>query len=331
MKISVVIPAFNSSGTLELCLKTLRQQTLPPDEILLVDDGSSDDTVRIAAPYARVIPNERRKGVGGARNTGGFDAQGEILVFSDSDCVFPPMWLENTMREFADPSVGAVAGGYSSHAGVDCFIGHFAFLEIRRRRRDFPPYVQTGVTNNFAVRAEVFRQVGGFPEELPTHEDMVFSAKVSRVSRIRWLPENGVGHQFRNSVTAYLRQQFAFAHDAVLVHWGMPILRQIPTHQGRKLLGEIILTALILPMCVSRFRRAFLWLAMVWLLNGAFLRDIRQRLGNTGVLKAMALLPVRNLVIILGLVRGLRTAMYGQNPLQAQNDLCLQLMSGETC
>ncbi len=96
MKISVVIPAYNSAATLAAAVRSARRQTLPAEEILVVDDGSTDDTPAICAglgPDVRFVRRENG-GLAAARNTGAAHTTGEWLLFLDSDDTLYPHALE---------------------------------------------------------------------------------------------------------------------------------------------------------------------------------------------------------------------------------------------
>ncbi len=87
-RISVVIPAFQASASIERCLAAVARQTLPPEqyEVIVVDDGSTDDTANRASRCgARVVRLLRNQGPAQARNAGLAAARGEIVVFTDSD------------------------------------------------------------------------------------------------------------------------------------------------------------------------------------------------------------------------------------------------------
>jgi glycosyltransferase involved in cell wall biosynthesis len=96
--ISVVIPAFNSAGTIARALDSAVSQSRPPDQILVVDDHSSDDTAEIVATFARqgveLIRPPHHRGAGGARNAGVQKASGDLIAFLDSDDEWLPGKLE---------------------------------------------------------------------------------------------------------------------------------------------------------------------------------------------------------------------------------------------
>jgi glycosyltransferase involved in cell wall biosynthesis len=93
--VSVVIPARDAAGTLGATLAGLAAQSRPPDEVIVVDDGSSDSTVAIAeaSPVVTTVVRGRGAGPGAARNAGAAVADGDVLAFLDADCVSQPGWL----------------------------------------------------------------------------------------------------------------------------------------------------------------------------------------------------------------------------------------------
>ena len=88
--ISVVIPTLNEGPVIERCLKSLSEQTYKDFEIVIVDSGSKDGTLRIARKYKSRIIDEPRRGVPLARNRGAREAKGDIVVCTDGDAVYPP-------------------------------------------------------------------------------------------------------------------------------------------------------------------------------------------------------------------------------------------------
>jgi len=110
----VVVCAYNEALLLPACLHSLQAQTRPPDEIIVVDNASTDDTARAARrmPGVRVV-EERHKGLVVARETGRSAAGGEILAYIDADCRAPITWLERIAARFARRSTQvAVTGPY---------------------------------------------------------------------------------------------------------------------------------------------------------------------------------------------------------------------------
>ena len=102
MRISVIIPAYNAASTLEECLKSVARQTVRPFEVILVDDGSTDNTRRVAAKFeanlALRIVSQANSGLGKARNAGMAAATGDAYAFLDADDMWLPSKLEQGVK-----------------------------------------------------------------------------------------------------------------------------------------------------------------------------------------------------------------------------------------
>ena len=123
-KVSIVIPSYNSRKTLPLALEALqKQKTSVPFEIILVDsstDGSAD-LVAARFPCVKLIRSEQRLYPGAGRNRGIREATGEILAFTDADCIADPGWVEAiTLSHLSD--IGAI-GGVVENANPENAIG----------------------------------------------------------------------------------------------------------------------------------------------------------------------------------------------------------------
>jgi GT2 family glycosyltransferase len=110
-RVSVVVCSYNGSATLDECLDSLTRLEYPDYEVLLVDDGSTDDTPAIASrhPSVRYIRQENF-GLSAARNTGMREATGSIVAYTDSDCVADPTWLLYLIESMQDQKVDAIGG-----------------------------------------------------------------------------------------------------------------------------------------------------------------------------------------------------------------------------
>ncbi len=111
--VSVVVPAYNTESMMELCIKSLLSQTYPKDryEIIIIDNNSTDDTASIIKKYPVIYLSETEiQSPYAARNKGIKHAKGEIIAFTDSDCVADKDWISNAIVAFEDPAVVAVGG-----------------------------------------------------------------------------------------------------------------------------------------------------------------------------------------------------------------------------
>ena len=196
--ISVIVPVYNAERTLEDTLLSLRNQSYGALEIIVVDDGSTDRSLEIARKYADNVLIQEHKGAGSARNYGAKNALGDILVFTDADCVLLPIWVEKISLNLLEEGVECSGGGYLLE-DKGSFMERFIGVELHSRRKSLPKYVNTIVSNNFSCFKDTFFRAGGFPEEFvaASAEDMILSYKISRLAKIIWDHGNPVIHHHR--------------------------------------------------------------------------------------------------------------------------------------
>lgn len=105
MEVTVVIPAYNASSTIAEALKSVLAQTLPASEIIVVDDGSTDETADVVQSLAAgiVLLRTENRGAASALNSGVEAAQGEVIAFLDADDLWMPEKLELQVRRLAKP------------------------------------------------------------------------------------------------------------------------------------------------------------------------------------------------------------------------------------
>ena len=154
-RISVYIPAYNCAEYLSRCIAGLLQQSLRPDEILVIDDGSRDSTREIANSYNEVtlISHPENCGLGAARNTAFQSARNELVASLDADCVPEPEWLASLAARIDDAWPGWV-GGCSKGCGIRSLTGGDAPIcrnNGETRRSKIPPSC-SAVTTYFASR-----------------------------------------------------------------------------------------------------------------------------------------------------------------------------------
>lgn len=111
MKISVVIPAYNEEKHLPLILKALKNQKEKPNEIIVVDNNSTDKTPDIAKKFGCKVVKEKKQGLTFARNKGFETAKYEIIARTDADSIPPPDWIKNIKEHFKKyPDTQALTG-----------------------------------------------------------------------------------------------------------------------------------------------------------------------------------------------------------------------------
>lgn len=110
MQVSVIIPTYNEEKSIGKCLESLANQTIKPDEVIVVDNNCTDKTVAIAQKFKARIIKEKKQGMIYARNAGFNNAKYEILARTDADAILPRDWISRIKEDLKDDSIGAVSG-----------------------------------------------------------------------------------------------------------------------------------------------------------------------------------------------------------------------------
>ncbi|MGW2058030.1 glycosyltransferase family 2 protein [Streptomyces sp. NPDC001840] len=210
-RVSVVIPNYNYARTLELCLNSLAAQTLPPYEVIVSDDASTDDSVEVARRFdCRVLRAERNGGVSAARNAGAAAARGDILFFLDSDQALTPDSLENAVRILsADPELGCVHGIIAAEPLVDDGpVEWYRTLHAHHWRLKGVGPTPTAFFAAAAMPRRVFEEVGGFEPALRDSEDVEYSERLSARYAIVLTDRIVAAHDEEYRLGPMLREQF---------------------------------------------------------------------------------------------------------------------------
>ncbi len=156
MKISVVIPAYNEERYIGICIEHVLNQTVKPDEIIVVDNNSTDSTKEVIKTYPVTYILEKEQGIIPARNRGFDEAKFDIIARTDADTRVPANWIERIIEDFQEQHVLAVTGPVTfydlplnSPLLSNIFTYELKFL--------FNQYLLFGP--NFAVRRSVWQQV----------------------------------------------------------------------------------------------------------------------------------------------------------------------------
>jgi len=175
--VSFIVPTLNAEKTIKFCLNSITDLNYPKDliEIILIDNGSTDNTLRVAQTYNIKIFVKPELTIGGLRNFGAKVAKGDIFAFVDSDCIIEKNWLKNTLKVLSNPSVGATGCGYEISPNASWVEkSWFVLREASRKKVNFIP------AGNLIIKRKVFEQVGGFDENLITGEDYNLCDKIKR-------------------------------------------------------------------------------------------------------------------------------------------------------
>jgi len=193
LKISVIVCAHNEARYLPACLHSILAQSRVPDELLVINNASTDETsfVALQIPYVRVVA-EPRKGLVVARETGRRHATGDVLIYADADCRAPLTWIERIERRFArDPALVALSGPYRYYDwdwSGRALIRAYDFTLAPATQLLVKHLLRVGTIfygGNFAVRREALERIGGFDTSIEFHgEDTNLGRRLCGVGKV---------------------------------------------------------------------------------------------------------------------------------------------------
>jgi cellulose synthase/poly-beta-1,6-N-acetylglucosamine synthase-like glycosyltransferase len=237
-RVSVIVAAYNAHATLAECLESLLQLDYPRShlEVLCVDNASNDTTPNLLARYAGRLRTlrEPRRGPAAARNTGVRHAGGEVVAFTDADCVVDRTWLRHLVAPLHDPRVG-VAGGRILSRGrnpIERF-GERIHDHERALNTIQPPYA---ITMNWASRRDVLDAVGGFNEDLLRCSDVDLSYRIVQAGyRLVYAPHAIIYHRNERTPWGLLHEGYVHGYHAVQVRaLHDTLLRQVRAARRRQ-------------------------------------------------------------------------------------------------
>jgi GT2 family glycosyltransferase len=218
---SIIIPTFNGVSRIGYCLDTLVKQTAGRNvEILVVDDGSTDNTANVVRTYSLVrLITQANAGPASARNRGAFAAQGSILLFTDDDCVPMPDWLESMLEPFKDPEVVGAKGVYRTHQ--KSLAARFVQMEYEDKYRLMTGLASIDFIDTYSAgfRRERFFEMTGYDTSFPVAcaEDIELSYRMSaRGWKMMFVPAAIVYHTHPDTFSRYLKKKYKFAFWRVL-------------------------------------------------------------------------------------------------------------------
>ncbi|MEU4573483.1 glycosyltransferase family 2 protein [Nonomuraea sp. NPDC023979] len=185
--VSLIVPCYNAAKTLRLCLEAVLSQTRLPDEIVVVDDASTDGSAELAEKLGcRVVRMPVNRGVSAARNTGADATTGDVIFYLDSDVALRPDAVANALAILdGDPDVGCVHGVYDTEPLIDDGPAEwYRILHAVHWRRRHLGEVNSVVFALAAIRRDVLLGAGRFDESLRDCEDVEYSSRLAVRSRI---------------------------------------------------------------------------------------------------------------------------------------------------
>ena len=216
MKVSLILTVLNEGESMRAVLDSLAAQTRPPDEVIIADGGSRDNTVAILRAYAaegrlplRVIETPGAN-ISQGRNAAIRLAAGEVVAATDAGVRCAPDWLEKLIAPFAAPQTQVVAGFFRPDARnvFELAMGATVLPEAR----DVNPRTYLPSSRSVAYLKRAWEAAGGYPEWLDYCEDVIFDLNLRRVAgTFVFAPEAVVYFRPRGSLRAFFRQYYLYA------------------------------------------------------------------------------------------------------------------------
>ncbi len=215
--VSVIIAVKNEGDTMKFTLDALKEQTYPHDrfEVIIVDGGSTDGTVEYVQRYVkehdgdltiRHIAGIPHMGPSDARNAGVLEAKGEIVAFTDADCIPVKNWLADLVPPYSDPEIGGVGGGLR-YVDLKNDLSRLEDIFAMANYHGF-------ITSNMSFRKSAFEQIGMFDITLKCAEDADAYLRMKDAGwRIAFVPSAEVFHDppENGSWYKYTKKQFWFS------------------------------------------------------------------------------------------------------------------------
>jgi glycosyltransferase involved in cell wall biosynthesis len=315
---SIIIPTFNGASRIGNCLDSLVKQTAGQNvEILVVDDGSTDNTANVVRGYSsvRLIP-QANAGPASARNRGALEAQGKILLFTDDDCVPMADWLEAMLGPFKDPDVVGAKGIYRTHQ--KSLAARFVQIEYEDKYRLMAglPSIDFIDTYSAAFRRDRFLEMTGYDTSFPVAcaEDVELSYRMSaRGWKMKFVPAAIVYHTHPDTFPRYLKKKYKFAFWRVLAVRKNPSKGVKDSHTPQIMKLQLLLApALLLAVVFDLIRRPMVPVSVL-VLGGFLLSTLPFTLQAirkdviVGILSPI-LLAARACAQVLGVAAGLMYA-----------------------
>lgn len=226
--LSVIVPVLNMGRTIRATLESLTRLDYPSEnlEIIVVDGKSRDDTRNIVSEYPVRLVDQEGSGLNAARNTGIKNSSGEILAYTDGDCVVPRNWAKKIVENFTDPLIGFVGGtmeGYDRTSILSNYMDESLFqstpgFRIRIETTDLR-LMQFPAGANMAFRRKALARVKFFDENIAYGFDDLQPVEAMGFKGFRIVldPEVSILHQHRSTLYELLKQHFNYGRGGSLL------------------------------------------------------------------------------------------------------------------
>jgi len=236
-EVTIYVPCYNAAAHIDRCIKSLLAQTFPVKEILVINDGSTDDSMdRVRKyPQVRIIEHEGNKGLGVARNTALKNITTEFVANIDSDCVAEPDWLERLMDNMLEGKIAGV-GSMLIESNRETVPDYWRVIHMKQHWGALPIRNPQWLYGHSAVfRRSALMAVGGYLDKYRTnYEDLDISRRLRAAGfDLVYEPKAKVYHLRKDTAYTVIRTRWRWTSLGVhgpITPW------EIMKNQGRNLI-----------------------------------------------------------------------------------------------
>jgi mycofactocin system glycosyltransferase len=226
--VSIIIPVKNRPQDIRECLTSLACLDYPKDkvEIIVVNDGSTDSTSKVIHTFdIKTIHLPQSIGASACRNLAATEANGDLLGFTDSDCVPHPHWLRELSPYFNDERIGIV-GGYVSNFYSQSSLDRYEEVKSSLNMGSHSFKVENGRPTtayvpscNLIIRKKAFSKAGGFQEDLDVGEDVDLCWRTRALGyHLLYVPQGEVRHKHRNDLLHMSKRRFDYGTSEAILY-----------------------------------------------------------------------------------------------------------------
>ena len=326
MKISIIIPVYNSSLTLKECLGAVLDSSFKNFEVIIVSDNSPDNSVAIARQHqCKIIELPKNKGPAFARNRGAQVSAGDILLFIDSDVIIKNDALNYLNDMFFQNEIDAIQGIYSHKPTYESIATQYQMsYNCYYIWPENKKYASTLSTCCFAIRKKIFIQLKGFDTNIKraTCEDEVFGYElIDKGYKILILRELNVEHRVHYNIRHFIKKKFYTYIDVMKEYLrNKTYVKKIKQTNYAKVLAGIVILGLIILTAIGTIiflnetiLYIFLTLNIAFLLlHTGFMRFVGRTKGLTKAFGVVAVCYIDTFLMLVGLLYGSLSYFFGK-------------------
>ena len=326
MKISIIIPVYNSSLTLKECLEAIFNSNFKNFEVIVISDNSTDNSVGIAKQYqCKIIELSENKGPAFARNEGAKISEGDILLFVDSDVIIKKDALNYLSEKFLQNEIDAIQGIYSHEPTYKSIITQYQMsYNCYYIWPENKKYASTLSTCCLAIRKKIFLNLKGFNVNFKrsSAEDEEFGYfLIAKGYKILILRELKVEHRINYNLKHFIKKKFYTYIDVMKEYLrNKTYVKKIKQTNYAKVLAGIVILGLIILTAIGTIiflNKTILYIFLTLniaflLLHTGFMRFVGRTKGLTKAFGVVAVCYIDTFLMLVGLLYGSLSYFFGK-------------------